>query len=793
MPRKKPIELVQEVGSPKALIINSASVSSFLEETLKERGCEVKKLETYSPIHNRFDYIFLFDNQEIADEIFEKNLAKGGKFILVLTAEAEITRTEKDFRPKFKILKVGDPSFWSMPELSEKILSTLFSARTSIIVDLHRKAKVSPVAKKETVEARKERVPEIERIDLVEKAPRSNFKKIMAVFFLVVIFFIFALAITTYWYFKNLQRTFASLNWHLKSGNITLLTSDFQNMKQEVKTLQSIYNFSTNILFPVKNISYTKDIGVLLDRLEKVVNSGAGFAATIAEILPTKSRFVTTGEDLSEDKLKILEKQLADFAATLMATQEKVDKVSLPYFPKESIKASLSPTVSKLTAAYEILSVFKQVFFVATPKVYLVLFQNNMELRPTGGFIGSYGLLTVSGGKVVDFKIEDVYTADGQLKGHVDPPLPIRKYLQQPHFFLRDSNFNPDFAQSAAQAAWFLQKERGKNVDGVIGVNLTLAQKLMQVVGAIKLSDFGGEEITADNFFYKVHYYSSADFFPGSTQKKDILTAVSNGILAKLDESGGSNSLELLPIVKQALEEKNILIYVAEASLQKIIEDHGWAGRMVKVGCVARKDESGEQVLTYSDTCLPDFLSINEANLGVNKANYFINKSTIVEKKIAANGEISTTVTISYENSNTTLIDKSQTYVNYLRIFVPVGSKLESLTLNNAPLSPADLDTETYGSDKTVFGFLVKIAPDNRGVVKITYTLPQLLSNKFTSYQLFYQKQAGDKNSPLIFSLSYPAEYKLTPVNFASVTQRENEVFYTTDTSVDRVFVVKKE
>jgi len=65
-----------------------------------------------------------------------------------------------------------------------------------------------------------------------------------------------------------------------------------------------------------------------------------------------------------------------------------------------------------------------------------------MELRPGGGFIGSYGILTMDKGKVSDFKIHDVYDADGKLKASIEPQFPVRRYLKLPHLFLRDSNFS---------------------------------------------------------------------------------------------------------------------------------------------------------------------------------------------------------------------------------------------------------------------------------------------------------------------------------------------------------------
>ncbi|MCD6225716.1 DUF4012 domain-containing protein, partial [bacterium] len=96
------------------------------------------------------------------------------------------------------------------------------------------------------------------------------------------------------------------------------------------------------------------------------------------------------------------------------------------------------------------------------PRRFLVLLQNNMELRPTGGFIGSLAVLQFTDGQLIDFKVNDVYQADGQLKGHVEPPAPIKNILGEGGWYLRDSNWSPDFPVSAQRAAWFYRKETGQ-------------------------------------------------------------------------------------------------------------------------------------------------------------------------------------------------------------------------------------------------------------------------------------------------------------------------------------------
>lgn len=798
MVKKKSIELIEEAGNPKALIIGGKEVSSFLSKTLKDRGCEVTELASYSPIPHHFDYIFLFGNGSLGDKIYEKNLEAGGKFIFIAT------ETDGDFpqNENIKVFQAGELSFWSPQELSDKILHAIFTSSKYIS---HRPTKSKPPTTEivrpipPVVKPIINKQPPVNAVlnpnprkitPVVEKTSFFSSRKIFVALILLFLVILVSFAGFSFWSFHKAQKTLENLKYHLKAGDLNSFSYDLAEAKTELTNLNKIQNIAKIIFFPFSEDKQIKDIGIVLSEAEKIIDAGQEFILAAKNILPKETGIANISANFSPEKLAVFHEKTGDLLLSLTQTKLELSKVSIPFVSLSDVSTSLSPVITKLTSVYELFPTFEKIFLSNSTRVYLVLLQNNMELRPTGGFIGSYGILTVAEGKIKDFKIEDVYTADGQLKGHVDPPIPIRKHLSQPHFFLRDSNFDPDFAVSAVQAMWFLEKELGKDVDGVIGVNLTLAQKLMQLTGEVVLSDFNNERVNADNFFRKVHELTNTNFFPGSSQKKDILTAITNELIASLTNNN-VNFIDLLSVGKTALEEKNILMYFKDETLQKNIEEFGWAGRMVNVLCTVRKIGIGEK--QAEKECLADYISINEANLGVNKANYFINKSQILDKTIGVDGKITTTLTILYENQAVNPLETGQTYVNYLRVFVPLGSQLVNFTLNNAPLNPSDIDIQNYGNDKTSFGTLFKIAPANKGSVKITYILPYLFSPSIDSYQLFFQKQAGDKNSPLIFSLTVPENLVLKPENFSSASQKPGEIYYTTDSSVDRVFALKRD
>ncbi|MBU1085478.1 DUF4012 domain-containing protein, partial [Patescibacteria group bacterium] len=281
--------------------------------------------------------------------------------------------------------------------------------------------------------------------------------------------------------------------------------------------------------------------------------------------------------------------------------------------------------------------------FIATDtkKTYLLLFQNSSEIRPTGGFIGSYGLLTFEKGKLLDFSVEDIYSADGQLKGFVEPPAPIKEFLGQSTWFFRDSNWDPDFTVSAQRAEWFLNKTINRNVDGVIAVNLPAVKELLKATGPINLPDYN-EEITAENLFERAEYRSEIDFFPGSTQKKDFLGALSREIFEKLKQSSTSDILKFAQSFEAGLAQKQLLVYLHDQQSQKLLLEQNWAGSIF------------DPYLTPQDNrpLTIDYSYLVEANLGINKANYFLKRNIRQLLTILKTKEILVVTTITYDHQS---------------------------------------------------------------------------------------------------------------------------------------------
>src|SRR3989339_799247 len=151
----------------------------------------------------------------------------------------------------------------------------------------------------------------------------------------------------------------------------------------------------------------------------------------------------------SRDSLSILESNL------VFLNQKIPSQISIFKKYKEKLTTTSGMIAKLKKIAFYLPSLMAQ----KGEKKYLLLFANNMELRPGGGFIGSYGILTLKDLTFEGIEVYDVYDADGQLTAHIKPPDAIRDYLAQPHWFLRDSAFSPDFYENYFQAKFYIEEE----------------------------------------------------------------------------------------------------------------------------------------------------------------------------------------------------------------------------------------------------------------------------------------------------------------------------------------------
>jgi len=386
---------------------------------------------------------------------------------------------------------------------------------------------------------------------------------------------------------------------------------------------------------------------------------------------------------------------------------------------------------------------------------YMVLLQNEMEIRATGGFVGSYAILSFEGGRLLSFEVKDVYEADGQLKGHVEPPEEIKKYLGEAGWFMRDANWQASFPQTSREIQWFLEKETGRKVDGVIGMDLAVAKMILGVTGEIYVPDFK-EKVNKDNLYEQAEFWSETNSFPGSTQKASFLGGLGTQLFEEIKNLKTTKRWELMMGMVEMLERNEIQLGFNHSETAEAMAEAGWDGSVYEGEC------SGPR-------CYADYLYVVESNLGINKANYFLYRNMEERVDISA-GWIKRDLKINYENTAKSSNWPGGDYKNYLRVYLPKEAEVTEIgmgedgVIRTIPMVSVKM-REIYG--KKEVGFLVTVPIRKKVTVEIKYQSNGVGQGDKFSYLQYIQRQSGFGDTALLTLISIPDGWQpvqVTPV-----------------------------
>jgi len=568
------------------------------------------------------------------------------------------------------------------------------------------------------------------------------------------------------------------------------LKNEIQNENFAMAKNYAFYSYNFFVLSKKSFSVFLKEAEFIRqeDKLEDIsekINQGIEISGVSYSLLESFDKVKKIFEGKSNSQKEDFLKATDDLKNALVIYQKQQQLNNIP----EAIESKLNEIVNFTSSTID---TWPEILGLNGKKTYLVLFQNNMELRPGGGFIGSYGILTLDKGRVINFTIHDVYDADGQLKGHVEPPFPIRRYLSSLNWFLRDSNFSTDFSKNAAAAAVFLNSETRQVVDGVIGVDLSFVKNLLSAIGPVNVVDYK-ETVNSKNLFEVTNSHVQEDFFPGSTKKKDFLRALFNSISLKLASDKNISYLNALQSLALSLSEKHIFFAFNNKNIQSVFAINGWGATLFD----NRK---------AADTNINDYIGISEANLGANKVNYYISRNVSQTTSIEKDGSIKGSLKVDFKNNAEKLTGKKNAYKNYFRVVLPLGANLDNIQIDGKKQvvvdaitdpsnyeqkgfrPPTGLEVEKLNeSGKTIYGFLTIIEEGEIKSIIINYTLLGKLNLTKPSflYSLKVIKQPGIDSFPYEFSLILPEN--LTAINLPKeIKQNDNMLSTATEITKDK-------
>lgn len=359
-------------------------------------------------------------------------------------------------------------------------------------------------------------------------------------------------------------------------------------------------------------------------------------------------------------------------------------------------------------------------------KTLLVLFQNNMEIRPGGGFIGAFGIVKLKDGKVVSMETHDLSNFDARIPDTVPAPYPMQQTLAVKAWKLRDSNYSPDFAVNAAKAQEFYYMGDGREqFDGVIGITTNVLTSILKITGPIAIEGYPGT-YDSNNAVLSLEYQVEKAFEQQGIdrgERKSVMSDLAKEIEKRVFAFSVSQKIELAKILLEDLNKKDIQLNFKDKNLQKVASAAQWTGAV---------DQNWNK----------DYLMISDANLGSFKSDYYVKRS--MDYTVDLSKDVPTAkLKITYEHTAQQKDWMTRDYTDYLRVYVPQGSWMAS---------QINFDDTKFGSElgKKYFGAIVRVPIGTSKTVEINYTLPQTVKD---NYNLKIQKQAGLNDVPVAFHL----------------------------------------
>lgn len=551
---------------------------------------------------------------------------------------------------------------------------------------------------------------------------------------------------------KSMVNSLRAVSNSAKKQNLDEIRSNLRKMKKASDRLE----FSLNFLIWAGLIPYFGGFYSDVRHFSKASGHELAAITVLADSLdPHKSELGFTGQpSAGQDRVaqfvKILNKvipQLDQVAPQLKKAADEVASVDVNKYPKEflgrKVKSQVELLKNFITGADYAVSSSRDALEVAPaalgepdPKNYLIIFQNDKELRATGGFMTAYAFLKLDKGRISSSTSDDIYRLDEKLLSvclskicPLSPPAPIVKYLPEATgkprtaWSMRDSNLSPDLPTSMREFERMYELlGEGLPFDGIIMIDTHVVEELVKITGPVevygtKYSAEVDKRCNCPNVIYELEAYSQI-IEKGEKDRKAILGTLMQQILIRSLGSVNDKLFEFINTGVKLSGAKHMMFYMHDGKTQQALSKLNWTGQI--------KGASS------------DYLHINDSNFAGGKSNLYVEEDVNLE--IETKGQTTKhKLTINYKNPQSYSIWLNNINRDYVRIYVPKGSKL--ISSKGSEVQVATIEEEL---GKTVFEAFIQVRPQNSLTLSFEYETPKTHLGK--DYPILIQKQPGTKD-----------------------------------------------
>jgi nucleoside-diphosphate-sugar epimerase len=554
---------------------------------------------------------------------------------------------------------------------------------------------------------------------------------------------------------KDLQKNVLEYNFNEARNNISNIKAHLPRVKENSNRIDWIFpllnnqNLSGEIDKIFLGLDYAVDSGEsLLTGLEPLALYIKDFEPSInfqGGIPSTTREYRDYLESIEENSYLT-----SDGAYKLTLANEIVSTVVVEYFPNFAQNYVLELKSLSNQASQSIESINSVVSFIPDilgndeRKRFLILLQNEGEIRGTGGWISSYAVVGLEGGQIRELFVDDIYNADGTLNiqnKSFTPPNSLANALETTEYTFSLVNWDPDLYNVMLESEGFISAlGKGDDLDGIVTIDISFIQKLLNAWGGIEVPG-ESELVTSENIYSKI-FEMHEEFTPGSDRKSTFLANLANETVTKLLSSNFSEYGSIIPVFEESLNEKHLQAVFKNSNATRFFDDKNWDGQL--------------------DTKYISAPIAIDWNWGANKANLYIKRDHNLDIKIE-DTDITYTYEINVVNESTSDTYPQGDYINYSRIYIPSGAKI----LNIQGIENNEYDIYNDNGFQVVGGwFNTAVGQSNNLILKysvsksslgVNFPLSIQNDNVFLDLNIF--KQAGTKKESYVLSINYPEEW----------------------------------
>ena len=602
------------------------------------------------------------------------------------------------------------------------------------------------------------------------KAKKKNTHR-KAIFFagLVMVFVGVTISLLVIIYFLSLK------NFKTQFNNRLIKIADTNKLETEVLN-QKLFNWQTNTYQNLVKIPYVDsgknmlEFNNSLNQLEleekKLSNDGQQLLNLVLKPSINDDNHKTKLTSLVEDVQATANKS-NNLIETLISKLENIAlEMGLSDAQTETIKVVLKLKRKQLSVITQISPMINEILGVNQPKTYVLVYQDNNELRSTGGVIGAVAVLSFNNGKLTSYEVYSADELDQKIPGVIEPPESLAKYLGEKQWFFVDANWDNQGEKAGERVAWFLEKALGFKPDGVVFIDNQGLKQLISPGETINLPEYN-EVLNSKNLDEKVIFYTAAN--PKKTN--EYLAEVLKSVL----DASFSQQKDIFQALNAGLESQDIILTQFDKNQQSLFNRFLWSGDVVRPKCPS---------LFNNQACQVDSLAQIESNIGLNKVNYYLTreiKHTVVLNQKFAQHERK----VFYKNLAKTTTWPKGDYKAIVKIFVPPKTTNPAVFLDGKRL-PFEFKR---GKDQALLEFEIVVPVNSARELLVKFNTP-VLTQENLSYLFFDQNQPGSKDD--VYTLKIINDLNLKPKLIAPQAEiKENEIIFHQTQDKNLLFAVK--